>query len=136
MGQQQLLLLVIGIILVALATMAGFEIMQRGFRQDEADGLLDRGLAIATHAVNWKARNDPFAGGNQSYERLEEGGLQLLALDSTTIRGRYAITGATETTLVITGVSVRFPEVGVRVFVNDFDVDSSYVRFDASLELP
>ncbi|HLT47583.1 MAG TPA: hypothetical protein VK002_10175 [Rubricoccaceae bacterium] len=134
MGQQQLLLLVIAVVLVGLAVVAGFEILQKGYRQDEADGLLDRSLAIATHAVYWKTKNDPFAGGSQSYEELAEGGLGLLGLDSTTVRGRFAITAATDTTLEVTGVSTRpgFEDIGVRVYVNDYDVDSSAVRFDGS----
>ena len=132
MGQQQLLLLVIGIVLVGFAVMAGFEILQRHYRQDEADGLLDRSLSIATHAAYWKSKNDPFAGGNQSYEELEDGGIDLLGLDSTNVRGRFGITGATENTLEVTGVSDRYPEVGVRVYVNGYGVDSSRVRFDGS----
>jgi hypothetical protein len=136
MGQQQLLLLVIGVILVGIAVMAGFEILQRHYRQDEADGLLDRSLAIATHAVYWKSKNDPFEGGNQSYEELGVGdGIARLGLDSTNVRGRFAITGATESTLEVTGVSDRYPGIGVRVYVNDYDVDSSAVRFDGSFTL-
>jgi hypothetical protein len=134
MGQQQLLLLVIAVVLVGIAVMAGFEILQRHYRQDEADGLLDRALSIATHAVSWKTRGDPFAGGNQSYAALADGGLELLALDSTTIRGRFEITDATVNTLEVTGVSVRpgFEQIGVRVYVRDYGVDSSRVSFDGS----
>lgn len=135
MGQQQLLLLVIGIVLVGISIMAGFEILQKHFRHDEADGLLDRSLAIATHAVYWKSKNDPFAGGNQSYEELEENGIALLGLDSANVRGRFAITGATESTLEVTGVSDRYPEVGVRVYVNNYDVDSSAIRYNGTFTL-
>ena len=135
MGQQQLLLLVIGIVIVGLAVLAGFQVFEHHTRQDEADGLLDRGLTIASHAVHWKTINDPFAGGNQSYADLALEGLSRLALDSTTVRGQFAITSATATTLEVTGVSSRYPEVGIRVFVNNYDVDSSYVRFDGSLSL-
>lgn len=132
MGQQQLLLLVIGIVLVGLAVMAGFEILQKSYRQDEADGLLDRSLAIATHAVSWKTRNDMFAGGDQSYAPLAINGLELLALDSTNIRGRFRITDATSNTLEVTGISDRYPEVGVRVYVREYVIDSSRVRFDGA----
>ncbi len=135
MGQQQLLLLVIGVILVGLAVMAGLEAFQQAQRKDEADGLLDRGLTIATHAVYWKTRSDPFAGGNQSYEELGTLGIDALALEETTIRGTFAITAATVSTLEITGVSDRYPEVGIRVFVQDYAIDSSLVRFDGSLSL-
>jgi len=135
MGQQQLLLLVIGVILVGLATLAGFEIIQRHIRKDEADGLLDRGLSIATHAISWKTRNDPFNGGNQSYEQLATNGMSMLALDTTTVRGQFDITDATVSTVEITGISDRYPEVGIRVYVNGYGIDSSAVRFDGSLSL-
>jgi hypothetical protein len=129
MGQQQLLLLVIGVVLVGIAVLAAFEVLDRNYKQDEADGLLDRGLAIATHAVYWKSKNDPFSGGNQSYEGLAVDGLETLALDDATVRGRFAITAATESTLEVTGVSDRYPGVGVRVYVQKYDVDSSRVSF-------
>ena len=135
MGQQQLLLLVIGVVLVALAVMAAFPILERNYQQDEADGLLDRALAISTHAVQWKSINDPFAGGNQSYERLAENGLETLALNSSNVRGRFEITGATANSLEVTGVSDRYPGIGVRVFVNGYDVDSSAVSFDGDITL-
>ena len=135
MGQQQLLLLVISVVLVGLAVVATFTILDRNYQQDEADGILDRSLAIATQAVYWKAKNDPFAGGNQSYEALQVGGMSRLALDSVNVRGRYSITGATPSTLEVTGVSDRYPGIGVRVYVRDHDVDSSRVSFDGRFSL-
>ncbi|NNF57582.1 MAG: hypothetical protein HKN04_05010 [Rhodothermaceae bacterium] len=135
MGQQQLLLIVIGIVIVGLAVLGGFDAFNRHVRQDEADGLLDRGLSIATHAVHWKTVNDPFNGGNQSYAELAVDGLDRLAVDESTIRGQFAITSATADQIEVTGVSDRYPEVGIRVFVTEYVIDSSYVRFDGSLSL-
>ena len=135
MGQQQLLLLVIGIVLVGIAVMAAFEVLDRNYKQDEADGLLNRALALSAHAVYWKSKNDPFAGGNQSYENLVPGGIEALALHGENVRGRFDFTGATENTLEITGVSDRFPAVGVRVYIRDYAIDSSRVAFDGSLSL-
>jgi hypothetical protein len=136
MGQQQLLLLVIGIVLVALAIMAAFPVLDRGFRQDEADGLLDRALAIANHAAGWKTKNEMYGGGAGSYERLEANGLQTLALDSVNVRGHFAITAASANTLEVTGVSDRYDGIGVRVFVTGYAVDSSRVSFDGGLAIP
>ncbi|MEM7786215.1 MAG: hypothetical protein AAF594_00675, partial [Bacteroidota bacterium] len=127
--------LVIGIVLVGLAVVAAFEVLDRNYRQDEADGLLNRALAISTHAVYWKTKNDPFAGGDQSYLNLVPGGIEELALDSTNVRGRFAFTQATPNTLEVTGVSDRYPDVGVRVYIRNYDVDSSRVAFDGSLSL-
>lgn len=136
MGQQQLLLLVMGVVLVGLAIVAAYPFLQRGFRQDEADGLLDRSLTIASHAVSWKSRMDPYNGGDQSYAGLATDGLNTLALDEANVRGRYAITVATADSLVVTGVSDRYPDIGVRVYVVDYDVTSSDVTFDGSVTIP
>ncbi len=136
MGQQQLLLLVIGVVVVAFAIMAAFPVLERGFRQDEADGLLDRTLAIATHAAGWKTQNEWYGGGGGSYVRLAAGGIETLALDSTNVRGRFRITAATSRTLEVTGVSTRYPDIGVRVFVTDYSVDSSAVSFTGRLAIP
>lgn len=133
MGQQQLILLVISVVLVGLAVAASFTILETNYRKDEADGLLERGLAIATQAAYWKAKNDPFAGGNQSYELLEQGGMQRISMDSLNIRGRFSITGATQNTLEVTAVSDRIPGVGVRVYVTGYEVDSTATAFDGSI---
>ncbi|WP_424520189.1 hypothetical protein [Rubrivirga sp.] len=115
--------------------MAAFPALDRSFRQDEADGLIDRSLAIAGYAVQWKITSDPYAGGNMSYERLADRGLRTLGLDTTTVRGRFAITEATPSRLVVTGVSERFPGIGVRAYITDYDVDSSIVDFDGGITL-
>lgn len=129
MGQQQLLLLVIGVVLVGIATLAAFAALERNYRQDEADGLLERALAISTHAAGWRAVNSQFGGGNGSYERLATGGLGMLALDPATIRGTYAFTAVSPSQLQITGVSSRRPEIGVRVYLTEGKLDSSAVSF-------
>lgn len=135
MGQQQLLLLVISVVLVALAVMAAFPVLDRSYRQDEADGLLERGLAIATHAAGWRSVNSMFGGPNGSYERLETNGFQMLGIDSVTVRGRYAITAATANTLEITGVSTRYPNVGIRVHVTGLAVTNSETDFGGGITI-
>ena len=135
MGQQQLLLLIIGIVIVGISVIAGLEMFQRGQRQDEADGLLERALAISTHAVYWKSKNDPFNGGNQSYQNLVPGGIEALALQPSNVRGQFDFTGATTETLEVTGISDRYPDIGVRVYIREYSIDSSRVVFDGSLSL-
>lgn len=135
MGQQQLLLLVIGIVLVGFAVMTAFAAIEKHTKQDEADGLLDRTLAIATHAVYWKTKNDPFSGGNQSYADLADAGMQTLALDTTTVRGQFDITGAWTDSLEISAVSSRYPDIGVRVTVDRYDIKRTVVAYDGSITL-
>lgn len=133
MGQQQLLLLIVCVVLVGLAVVASFTILQTNYQKDEADGLMERSLSIAAQAVYWKSKNDPFAGGSQSYQELAEGGMQRLALDSINVRGRFSFTNATTNTLEVTAVSDRIPGVGVRVYVSDYSVDSAATAFDGSI---
>ncbi len=133
MGQQQLLLLVIGVIIVAVAIMAAFPAMNKGFRQDEADGLLDRSLSIASSSAKWKMTQDPFHGGNSSYAELATQGMETLSMDSLNVRGRYRITAATPNTLEVTGVSERYNGIGVRVYVSGYSIDSSRVAFDGAI---
>ncbi len=135
MGQQQLLLLVISVVLVAVAIMAAYPVLDKSFRQDEADGLLDRALAITGSAVKWKITSDPYNGGNQSYERLAENGLQTLGLDTTTVRGRFRITDASDTRLEVTGVSDRYEGIAVRVFIDRYDVVGSDISFTGEIDL-
>ena len=135
MGQQQLLLLVLCIVVVGLAMLGAFGAFDKGARQDAADGLLDRALAVATDATKWKITQDPYSGGNMSYEGLADNAFRTLAMDSVTTRGRFAITGATRETLEITGVSVAYPEIGVRVYVANYSIDSSDVSFDGDISL-
>jgi hypothetical protein len=136
MGQQQLLLLVIGVVLVGFAVLAGFAAIEKHTKQDEADGLLDRTLAIATHAVYWKTKNDPFAGGDQSYANLATDGMATLALDTATVRGSFDITGAWADSVEISAVSSRYPDIGVRVTVEQYDIKRTVVAYDGSITLP
>ncbi len=135
MGQQQLLLLVIGIVLVGLAVVAGISAVQKYTRQDEADGLLDRSLAIASQAVYWKTKNDPFAGGDQSYAGLAVDGMAKLALDTATVRGTFDITGAWPDSIEVTAVSARYPDIGVRVTVDQYEIKRTVVAYDSSITL-
>ena len=64
MGQQQLLLLVFGLIVTAVAILAALTAIPEKIRQSEAENLVSRNLDIATAAVAWKTVRDPYNGGN------------------------------------------------------------------------
>ena len=74
MGQQQLLLMVLGVIVVGVAVVAGFSAAEVSFMQHDADALVNRCLHIAQDAVYWKTKTDPFEGGSASYAGLASGG--------------------------------------------------------------
>lgn len=129
MGQQQLLLLVIGTIVVGLAVVSGITAFQEKMRQFEMDHVVNRNLKIASAAALWKTKRDPYDGGNASYSGLETNGLARLNLEVDTGRAVFEITEADGNTLVITGVSTVYPEIGARTWVNSYEVDSTIVSF-------
>lgn len=135
MGQQQLLLLVMGVIIVGFSVMAGVQIVEKNFRQHNADMLIDRGLMIAQSALAWKAQADPFEGGNASYSGLENAGFKKLFLGEETENGIFKISMAQGDSLELVAVSKRFPEVGIRVNVSDQDIYRTTVRYDGSITL-
>jgi hypothetical protein len=135
MGQQQLLLLVIGVIIVGLAVVAGMTAFHEASRKDEADSLVSHTLDVATSAYYWKSKNDPFAGGDQSYERLGTDGMEQLAMERDRMRARFDITEAWEDSLEITAVSYRYPDIGVRVILDQDNIRRTTIRFDGSITL-
>ncbi len=135
MGQQQLLLLVISIIVVAFAVMAGFSAAETKLKQSEADTLISRNLSIASEAVFWKTKRDPYNGGNASYAGLASDGMQKLFLGESTHNGTFKITLATTNELQITAVSTSYPEIGVRTYIREYSIDSTSVAFDGSITL-
>ncbi len=135
MGQQQLLMLAIGIVIVAIAVMTGIFAFYRNMKQGDADMLVNRNLELANAAVFWKTKKDPFAGGNASYSGLGTNPFGKLFMDATTHMGTFQIKSPTSSTLTITGVSNRYPEIGARTFVTNYRIDSSRVDFGGSIEL-
>ncbi|PIQ62840.1 MAG: hypothetical protein COV99_04945 [Bacteroidetes bacterium CG12_big_fil_rev_8_21_14_0_65_60_17] len=129
MGQQQLLLLVFGVIIVGIAIIAGINVYVVNFDQALVDNIVNRNLEIANSAVFYKTKMDPYNGGNMSYELLGDSGLETLSMSSTTNFGTFAITNATETTLEITGIGLRNPDIGVRTYISGYGIDSSRVSY-------
>ena len=132
MGQQQLLLLVMGVVLVGIAVVAGMHVFDAKMRQSTMDNLLDRNLSIATKAVFWKSKQDPYSGGNASYSNFT---LEGIAMKATTSSGRFEITYASGDDLWITAISKRFPEIGVRTYIHAYEIDSTAVAYDGSITI-
>lgn len=62
MGQQQLLLLVLGIILVAVAIVAGLMAFDENIKKQNSEALIFDAMNIATAAQSWKVRPPTFGG--------------------------------------------------------------------------
>ncbi|MDA1028188.1 MAG: hypothetical protein O3B41_03935 [Bacteroidetes bacterium] len=133
MGQQQLLLLVMGVIIASVAVVAGIVAFTEKMRQSEMENIISRNLEIATSAVFWKSKMDPFSGGNASYAGLATNGMKKLFMDVETHHAKFEITSATNSQLVISGNSLRYPDIGARTFITHFTIDSTSVSFNSGI---
>ena len=132
MGQQQLLLLVIGVLVVGVAVMAGLFAVQDQLKKNQADNLVSRNLEIASAAVMWKIKYDPYVGGNGSYSTLNSNGFSKIFMSDETDDASYALTSPAPQELEVTGVSKKWPEIGARTYVLGYDVVSTDVKYDGT----
>ena len=63
MGQQQLLLLVLGIVIVGLAVVVGIQAFSENQKKSNADSLVNDAIRIASDAQAWKLKPSAFGGG-------------------------------------------------------------------------
>lgn len=119
MGQQQLLLLVLGIVIVGLAVVVGIQAFSENQAKANADALVNDGVRIASDVQAWKLKPAAFGGGaavtgftGLDFEAL---GYQVNADgDYENLNGLWTVTTADGTEFVITGTS-DFAEVEVTV---------------------
>ena len=112
MGQQQLLLLVLGIVIVGLAVVVGIQAFGENQKKANSDAMVNDGVRIASDAQAWKLKPAAFGGGADAtnwtgltFQQLgyELGGNNCAATEYGNLNGCYAMGGQTSTDLVITG---------------------------------
>ena len=89
MGQQQLLLLVLGIVIVGIAVIAGIQAFGDGSRKADGDALASEALNVVGDVQAWKAKPDAFGGGTTS---VSFSGISFAKLARPTTDGRYVLT--------------------------------------------
>ena len=70
MGQQQLLLLVLGIVIVGLAVVVGIQAFGENQKKANSDALVNDGVRIASDAQAWNLKPAAFGGGDGSFEEV------------------------------------------------------------------
>ena len=75
MGQQQLLLLVLGIVIVGLAVVVGIQAFGENQKKANADALVNDGVRIASDAQAWVLKPTAFGGGNGDFDGVGFGDL-------------------------------------------------------------
>ena len=71
MGQQQLLLVILGIIVVGIAVSIGIHLFRVHAIDEKRDLLTDESINIATIAINYYKRPTSFGGGGRSFTGWE-----------------------------------------------------------------
>ena len=111
MGQQQLLLLVLGIVLVAVAVVGGLMIFEENLKKNNAEMLISDAVNIAMSAQSWKVRPPTFGGqsGASRNDPMDYTGFDFgaVSLDSphVTLNGTFTFTADTRG-LVIVGTNM------------------------------
>ncbi len=95
MGQQQLLLLVLGIVIVGLAVVVGIQAFGENQKKANSDAITNDVIRIASDAQAWNLKPTAFGGGNGAFTgvTLEKLGYTLTAAGNyTNLNGGYSLT--------------------------------------------
>jgi hypothetical protein len=97
MGQQQLLLLVLGIVVVGLAVVVGIQAFGENQKKANADAITNDVIRIASDAQAWSLKPTAFGGGNGSFANVTFERLGY-AMSGTGIDGVYTNLNASTST--------------------------------------
>lgn len=100
MGQQQLLLIVLGVIIVGIAIVVGINLFSASSLEANRDGVVADNMNLAALAQQYYKKPTGLGGGNNSFT-----GFNIPALLATTANGTYTRV-ATADNVVITGTGV------------------------------
>ena len=99
MGQQQLLLLVLGIVIVGLAVVVGIQAFGENQKKANADALTNDAIRIASDAQAWALKPTAFGGGNGSFGTAYAAGAAVPANAVGLAKLGYELTGTSYTNL-------------------------------------
>lgn len=107
MGQQQLLLIVLGVIIVGIAIVVGINLFNASAVQANRDGVVSDLQNLASSAQQYYKKPASLGGGAGSFV-----GFAIPTGLSTTANGTYAITSAAAGNIVLTGTGTEKNDVG------------------------
>ena len=136
MGQQQILILVLTIVIVSIAVYIGIDLVDTSVRGKHVDLLVNHTVMVASEAVVWRTKGTPFLGGGGSYSDLDTEGMNQLLMEENRLPGTVQITRATADELEVTAVSDYYPELGVLTRVEGTEIVNTEISYDGSITLP
>lgn len=141
MGQQQLLLLVLGTIIVGLSVVAGINTFSSSQKQSNMDALVNDGVRIASDAQAWKSKPAQFGGGaDDAWNSFSWSDIGLEANANgnyDTPNGVFAINAASSTddSLVVDGTNATQGNK-VTIAISGISSDSIATTLDPSYTAP
>ena len=105
MGQQQLLLIVLGVIIVGIAVAVGITMFAGGAAQANFNAVMNDLQKIAADAQGWYRTPASLGGGGNTFTDIT---LANIGANASNVNGAYSITGTPSTTnFVVQGVGVE-----------------------------
>ena len=105
MGQQQLLLLVLGIVIVGLAVVVGIQAFSENQKKANADALVNDTIRIASDAQAWSLKpaafGGPASGGIEGATLGKIGVIQGTGTEYSNTNGKFTITAGTTCILIV-----------------------------------
>ena len=92
MGQQQLLLLVLGIVIVGIAVVAGIQAFSEGKAKAQQDAAVSDAMRIISDTQAWKLKPQAFGGGDDGTDSWENVNLKALGYPVETSSSVYVTT--------------------------------------------
>jgi hypothetical protein len=92
MGQQQLLLLVLGIVIVGIAVVAGIQAFSEGRAKAQQDAAVSDAMRIISDTQAWKLKPQAFGGGDDGTESWQTVNLKALGYPVETSSSVYVTT--------------------------------------------
>ena len=126
MGQSQLLMIVLGVIIVGIAVAVGISQMGESALSANHDAVAQDNLRIVSQAQAWYRKPTSLGGGGSSFTGFT---LAKAGMDSTNANGTYSVSVASDgTNLTITGTGTELTSGGSTVEV----VTSYYAANDST----
>lgn len=101
MGQQQLLLIVLGVIVVGIAVAIGINIFSESAAQANFDAVMSDMLRIASNAQQWYMKPTSLGGGGRTFSSVSFTNINTSAGNA---NGSYAFSNVSGTNFDVTGI--------------------------------
>ncbi|HRN27131.1 MAG: hypothetical protein IT276_04870 [Ignavibacteriaceae bacterium] len=121
MGQQQLLLIVLGVIIVGIAILLGIVLFRQSSIDGKRDLLINEGMTVANNAKEYFHKPTPYGGGGYSFT-----GWQIPSQMTTSANGSY--------TAIVNPTNVEITGIGNELVSGTDLVEVKFIVTSDSLE--